>query len=372
MKTATRKTVTLREVAALAGIDKATASRALNGKGYVSAATLEAAQKAARELGFEPDLHAQRLAKGRSRNVIGLLATQDLGVATQQTSFLQHRLDELGFEVELHATPLYVRHSAERQVALVNKVRRQKPSAIIFETPLVPQALDELRLFIREGGFVVGYGHECDVECDQVVFDFEQRAYLATQHLLQLGHRELGFCFHGPMTQFDENLRGFRRALQERGLKVRDEWLFEGGNYEEGGFRLAQAFLSWSNRPTGICIINDVSAATFVNILARHGWQVPHDVSVVGFDDALAARYALVPLSSVSYPLQTIGKQVVDFVKSRFDGYQDAPRRTVIRAELVKRDSSAPLELPHTDRLSPMKVKAPELELSPIRQAVPR
>lgn len=344
MKTAIRKSVTLRDVAALAGIDKATASRALNGKGYISPQTREAAHKAAQELGFEPDLYAQRLAKGRSRNIVGLLSTNDLGVANQQASFLQHRLDELGFEVELHSTPLYLSHSVERQVALVNKVRRQQPGAIIFEASLAPEALEELQMFINEGGLVVGYGHQTELPCDQVVFDFEHRAFLAAQHLIELGHRDIGLCLHGLYIEPDENFKGFGRALKEQGLAVHNEWLFEGGNYEEGGARLAEAFLSWTQRPTGLCIINDASASTFVSTLARHGLNVPDDVSVVGFDDALAARYALVPLSSVSYPLQQMGAQIVEYVKSRLDGFDGAPRQTTTRAELVVRHSSAPHE----------------------------
>lgn len=165
-------------------------------------------------------------------------------------------------------------------------------------------------------------------------------SFLAARHLIELGHRDIGFCLHGSMMTPDENVNGFRRALEESGLAVRDEWIFEGGNYEEGGARLAHAFLSWSPRPTGICIINDVSASTFVTMLARQGLIVPRDVSVVGFDNAQAARYALVPLTSVSYPLEIIGKQIVEFVKTRLDGFKGAPRQVTLRADLVVRQSS--------------------------------
>ena len=201
MPNTTRKSVTLREVAALAGIDKATASRALNGKGYVSPQTRDAALKAAQALGFEPDLYAQRLAEGRSHQVIGLLPSNDLGVLTQQAYFIEHRLDELDFEVQTHNVPRWVSHFEERQIALVNKVRRQRPGAIIVGSSFVPGVLPELRLFRDEGGIVVSYGAEIDLECDQVPFDDGHRAYIATRHLLELGHREIGFCFHGPVPQ---------------------------------------------------------------------------------------------------------------------------------------------------------------------------
>lgn len=342
MKTATRKTITLRDVAALAGIDKATASRALNGKGYISPQTRDAAFKAARELGFEPDLHAQRLANGRSHNIIGLLPASDLGVSTQQASFIEHRLDELGYEVEIHAIPRWVSHFEERQVSLVNKVRRQRPGAILFESVLASPALHELRLFVEEGGIVVSYGSAVDLDCDQVIFDSEHRAYIATRHLLDSGHCHIGFAFHGPVTVESSDFAGFARALAEFGVPMREDWLFGGGNYEEGGAKLAEAFVSWEQKPTGLCIINDVSASTFVTMLARQGRRVPQDVSVVGFDDVLAARYALVPLTSVTYPLEAIGRQIVDFVHSRFQGYDGPPRQIVVQSEMAVRESVAP------------------------------
>jgi DNA-binding LacI/PurR family transcriptional regulator len=338
----TRKAVTLRDVAALAGIDKATASRALNGKGYVSPQTRDAAFKAAQELGFQPDLYAQRLAEGRNHNVIGLLPANDLGVLTQQAYFIEHSLDELAFDVQTYNVPNWVSHLEERQIALFNKVRRQRPGAMIVGSAFVPAVLPELQLFQEEGGIVVGYDTEIDLECDQVPFDSLQRAYTATRHLLDLGHREIGFCFHGFIAQESVQRAGFSRALEEFGLPVQEKWLFAGGNYEEGGARLAEAFMAWREKPTALCIVNDVSASTFVTVLARNGLKVPDDVSVVGFDDAPAARHALVPLTTVSYPIEAIGRHVVEFTQSRLKGYKGPPRKVVVQSELITRSSSAP------------------------------
>ncbi len=251
----TRKTVTLRDVAALASIDKALASRALNGKGYISPQTLDAALKAAQELGLQPDLNAQNLAQGRNHKVIALLPANDLGVLTQKAFFIEHRLDEMDFEVQMHNVPRWVNNFEERQVALVNKVRRQRPGAIIAGSVLVSGVLEELQLFTKEGGVVIGYGAKLDLECGQVPFDCSHRAYLATRHLLEIGHRELGFCFHGPIQQDSVELLGFSRAMDEFGAPIQKEWLFEGGDYEEGGARLAAAFLSWPKNQRG-CVLS--------------------------------------------------------------------------------------------------------------------
>jgi DNA-binding LacI/PurR family transcriptional regulator len=337
-----RKTATLRDVAALAGMDKATASRALNGKGYISSETRDAAFKAAQELGYQPDLYAQRLKGGPSHNTIALLAESDLGVLTQQTSFINHRLDEMGSEVQVHNVPHYVSHLEEKQVALVNRVRRQRPGAIICAASLVPAAFHELKLFMEEGGVVVGCGEKIDMECDQVIFDTQRRAYLAAQHLLELGHREIGFCVHNEFHQDAIDLSGFSHAMEEYGAPIQKDWIFGGGNYEEGGGRLAEAYFDWPKKPTGLCIVNDVSASAFVTVMCRNGVNVPGDVSVVGFDDALAARYAFVPLTSANYPLEAIGQNVAEFAQSRLEGYSGPPRTVVVQSEIITRSSTAP------------------------------
>src|SRR4028119_2164882 len=95
-----QKSVTLRDVPALAGTDKGSASRALNGKGRVSAHTREAVLKAAKKLGFQPNLSARNLAHGRDPNAVALIPARDLGVLTEQAFLIEHRLDEMDLDVQ--------------------------------------------------------------------------------------------------------------------------------------------------------------------------------------------------------------------------------------------------------------------------------
>jgi DNA-binding LacI/PurR family transcriptional regulator len=123
---------------------------------------------------------------------------------------------------------------------------------------------------------------------------------------------------------------------------VREEWLWANCCYEEAGARLAEKFLKLKERPTAICIINDVTASTFVTQLHRAGVRVPQDVSVVGYDDTPAARYALVPLTTVSHPVEGIARPIIEMLLSRLDGsYNGAPRCVHVKGELIVRESTA-------------------------------
>jgi DNA-binding LacI/PurR family transcriptional regulator len=196
---------------------------------------------------------------------------------------------------------------------------------------------------VDEGGVLISYGSPIPLRCDQVFFDQSKRAFLATRHLLQLGHRDIGFCFHHRAVNLgDELYKGFSCALEEYGIRVREEWLFGGGEYEIGGARLAAAYLEWKEKPTALCVVNDDSASAFVNVLAQNGVRVPADVSVVGFDDTPAACYAFVPLTSVSYPVKEIAKHIVELTDSRLKGFQGAPRQVEVYSQLAQRQSCAP------------------------------
>lgn len=346
--------VTLRDVARQAGVNESSASVVLNGAKSntgVAAETRERIAQAARELGYEPNLHAQRLVKGGCPNTIALLPTfLDVGPHTRQLLLIQSLLSEQGFSV-----PIYARstHShGEELTELLNSVCQQEPRAIV--TGLFHrEASERLGRYRREGGIVVRYNAnsfpEIDDFADTVIFDTESAIFQAARHLLELGHRKLGF-FNGGTDRWGRAwMQGFGRALAEYGLEVRDDWRFCGGDpwlgLEEGGASLAQQWLALpsNDRPMGLCVINDQAAATFIAGVERAGLQVPRDVSVVGFDDLPIARYNRLPITTVSKPLEEIAQRTIELLGDRLAGRgQDAMRRVLVQGQLRVRESTGP------------------------------
>lgn len=335
---------TLKDVAQRAGVTPAMVSFTLSGKRRASEQTLRAVTKAAQELGYVPNPHAQRLASGGCHNTIALLWSIDLGVSTQQAYFIQHRLDEAGFTVETHDTPFYVSDVAAKQAQMLSSLCRQKPRAIICRSrELQESALMQLRRYAQDGGTVVCYGSKDNKSFDQVIFDAQDNIYQAANHLLNLGHHNIGLSVHAhAVLPDDPALAGLQRALKERDVEVRPDWLWANCCYEEAGARLAEQWLQLKDRPSALCIINDVTASTFITQLHRAGVRVPDDVSVVGYDDTAAARFALVPLTTVSHPVEGIARPIIEMLLSRLDGsYDGAPRCVEVKGELIVRESTA-------------------------------
>jgi DNA-binding LacI/PurR family transcriptional regulator len=342
------KRATIQDIARLTGVSVATVSGAFSGKRRMSAQTRETVLKAARELGFEPNPHAQRLRNGGCANTIGVLSDLDLGVAALTAIEIHYRLDERGFTVDDHILPLYVKQVESRQTEVLRAMCRQNPQAILFSNAgLEPSALDVLAQYVEGGGVLVCWAaerliaQEQQLAADQVLLDSERESYLQARHLIELGHRKLGFFAHFHDGCHGTRFDGFRRALAEEKLEFNPGWAWGNWGYEDAGIRHAERFLALKERPTGVCIVNDNAAAAFVHGVMRAGLQVPRDISVIGCDDTAAARSALVPLTTMRRPIQELSRAVVELLCGRLEGtIQGPPVLQEIHSELIMRNST--------------------------------
>ena len=251
----------------------------------------------------------------------------------------------------IYACPERAGDSGQSQAAQIKHLCRQRPRAIVCAAQMIaPDVFRELEAYQRAGGIVVSYDSPVPLACDQVIFDREDNAYQAARYLMERGHRQIGIGMSrtpawlsgAPAVPQAYRLKGFRRALEEFGALPREEWLFENPPYEEGGVAMARRFLRLSERPTGLCIVNDYVAFAFMVDVMRAGVRVPQDVSIVSHDNQPIASRCPVPMTSVSQPTEQIAQAVVSMLLERMEGYGGAPRTITVRGELVARDSVAP------------------------------
>ena len=344
-----KRPITIHDVAKALGMHKSTVSLALSGKGNLALATRERVIAMSHELGYEPNPLAQRLAFGVNNNVVyifsGLL---DVGLATEKILVIQRELNARKLEVPIYTCGETA--GADLQGTQIKQLCRQWPRAVICAAQTVhASVLRELEAYQRGGGIVISYDIALPLECDQVVFDRENNAYLAARRLLECGHRDIGIGMsHSSGQELSASqtarLQGFRRALDEFGATFREEWFFKNPNYEKGGAAMAQAFLKLKKRPTALCIVNDYVALAFMAEMLRAGLQVPGDVSIIGHDDQPIAEYCPVPLTCVAQPVEEIARKVVELLLQRLDGDEAPPRTITIQGQLVERQSiAAPL-----------------------------
>lgn len=165
----------------------------------------------------------------------------------------------------------------------------------------------------------------------------------ATGHLLELGHRRIGFIAGPPRLLCSRaRLDGYRSALEDAGVPVDDELIVPGDFYHESGFTGCETLMALPEPPTAVFAASDQMALGAIEALRRKGLRVPQDVSVVGFDDLPEMRWSAPPLTTVRQPLAEMGKMAARTVLRQAQGGEiDAPRLE-LATELVVRASTAP------------------------------
>jgi LacI family transcriptional regulator len=325
--------VTLGMVARLAGVSASTVSRILNGTAVVSADKKQAVDDAIAQLGFVPNPMARGLAGGR---------TLSIGVVTQAIDSPFYGVALRGIEDELDKagySSLFVsgHWSAAEEARCIETLRARRVDGIIV---LTGRLSDHALRSVAKALPVVVTGRK--LKAPQLVslnFDNFEGARLATHHLLALGHRRIATITGDPAhPDANERLRGYRAALEAAGLAYDPALVVPGFFHEESGLVAVGRLLDSGQSFSAIFAANDQMAVGACLGLHRRGLKVPHDVSVVGFDNLPISRYMLPPLTTVHHPAYELGQQASQVMLQMLRG--ELPRGEVPGPQVVVRESS--------------------------------
>jgi len=329
--------VTLGMVAAASGVSPSTVSRILNGTAVVSKEKREAIDKAIAELGFVPNPIARGLAGGR---------TLSIGVITQAIDSPFYGLALRAIEEDLTKagySPLFVsgRWEAAEETRCVDVLRARRVDGIIVLDGRLPD--DALSKLARELPVVVT-GRKMEAP-NLFSFDFDHflGARLATEHLLELGHRDIAFIAGDPIhADSIERLRGYRAALEAARVPYRPALVQQGDYQEESGMAAAERLLDSRAKFSAIFAANDQMAFGAALALYRRGKHVPDDVSLVGVDDLPAAAHAIPPLTTIHQGATELGRLAAASLLALLAG--KTPAGAPPSPRLVVRDSTRELK----------------------------
>ena len=213
--------------------------------------------------------------------------------------------------------------------------------AILFRTRLADESFDRFRE-LKLPYIVVGRLFDRDpFHC--VGVDNRQAGYLATQHLVALGHRRIAFV-SGPRNVATTVLRleGFRNVLREANLAVRDDWLLESDYDPQLGTQMARQLLASKDRPSAIIAANDRVAWAIIRTLQQEGLSVPADISVIGFDDAEESAHFTPPLTTVRIEWQQMAEIATQMLIEILHRRNISRVYVAIEPQLIVRESTAP------------------------------
>ncbi len=333
--------ITLKEIAAEAGVSVMTVSNVINNNTKrVSAETAQRIRAIIEKYHYVPNMAARSLISKESRIVALLLP---LWERTASSLLLDPYTGQLAgmLEALLRQEGYYVMICSFDTVDQVLNMQRtwQMDGAIL----LLPHN-DEIThaLVERSETPLVAIDRRFDdLPMLSVCLEDYKGSYLATRYLLDHGHRDIGFAAPGLRTAvvIHDRFLGYMDALQEAGVTPREEWILEDCLNRESDETDGQRLLMLANRPTAMVCTSDLIACGFVKAYQTNGLKVPQDLSVVGFDNAMPARLITPGLTTID---QDIHEKALCAVRMLMDAIEDPnarDRNITIDVELVERGS---------------------------------
>jgi len=325
--------VTIRDVAARAGVSVATVSKVINNRYGVASGTSARVQAVIDELGYEASLVAQSLRNHRT-NVIGILVADLEPFSTELLKGAADAIRGSGFELVIYSAG---GHSGDRVGWERRYLSRLSGTLIDGAVLVTPTVVD-----VNYGSPIVAIDpHTGQSGLPTVDSDNLRGAQLATGHLLSLGHRRIGMLTGRPDLESAQlRERGYREALHAAGAAV-DESLIRCGDYDpEVSLEQARLLLTMPDPPTAVFAANDMSAIATIEVATELGRRVPADLSVVGFDNIPESALCAPPLTTVEQPIRKMGERSIELLLSLIRGERPVATHITLATNLVIRQST--------------------------------
>ncbi|MFS1876534.1 substrate-binding domain-containing protein [Enterovibrio norvegicus] len=332
---------TIKDVAKRAGVSVATVSRVINLSPQTRPDTVESVKSAMKELGYRPNAAARTLVSKKSL-AIGVVVAD---VSDPFFGTLVKHVDTMALQQGHHLLIGNGYHKKEREKQAIESLIQNQVGAFIIhskalddDTLLAYAAENEAMVFINR--LIPGLEDRC------IHLDNYRGAYLATEHLIQQGHKAIAcISSNHDIEDSQQRRRGYLDALKAHGLGQHDcsretlGWIATGWPDEQGGEDAMLKLLKDSKQITAVFCYNDVMAAGAITAITDNAYRVPEDISVVGFDDSHIARYLHPKLTTVRYPIEEMAAQAAELAISLSNNKQSLATNGGYKPTLVRRQS---------------------------------
>src|SRR5262245_18711403 len=358
MKKQPKKPVTLADMAAQAAVTPMTDSRGMNSNGYVHSDTRERVLRVAREMNYRRNGLARGLKRQRTETIGMVIGDIANPFAAELSRGVREVLEREGYSLFICVSE----HSAKEDVQAFESLADHRADGIIVATRASKTGNDRLAELIESGIPVSLIGRDFrHAQADLVMADNLNGGYEATRHLIELGHKRIGFI-GVSLTQGLrlKRFQGYLEAMNEHGLQVEERLIVGGKNggeqmpgysTEEMGYDGMVKLLQLKRRPTAVFARNDYTAMGALNAIKRAGLRIPEDIAVVGYDDIPLASHTSPTLTTVRQPTREQGSAAAEFLLKRITGDREQPRsEKTFDCELVVRESTGAFSEAHASR----------------------
>lgn len=341
------KRSTIRDVAQRARVSESTVSRVLGGSATaipISEKTRQRVFTAARELNYSPNPFARAL-RGKGTKLLGLIVREiDDPFFARLIEVMSRVANQKGYDLMLGCA-----RSDPQQALTLSKILDTRRCDGLFLVGDLKESPDDHTLLARMSRAhplvsVCRGGSQLLGSSPSVAVDNRKGVLMALDYLVRLGHQRIGLLAEpSRLGDLQERAEAYFDFVRERLGQSCEEYAQWDRNSYAGGYAAMKKLLSLSPRPTAVIAADDTIAVGALKAISDVGFEVPGDVSVIGFDDIEIASYLRPALTTIRQPIERIGEKAVDLLLERVTGEAPAtPRHLLMEPELVIRDSCGP------------------------------
>lgn len=326
---------TIYQVAEKAGVSISTVSKVINNTGRISEETRKKVKRIMKELNFQPSVVASALTGKQTKTIGFLISDISNPFYAEVARKVENRSRELGFHVMMCSTD----NEEEKEKNYLSLLTRQRVDGLIIasefhNTDILAEVIENQQLPV-----VLIASDIPKLPIHSVRVDDYQGSYLATSHLVQLGHQRIAMIAE-KIRSNHQRVVGYKDVLGEYDLPLYDEYVIYTEATHQRGYEAAMKLLSLENRPTAIFASNDLLATGIIKAAKNSDIEVPNKLSVVGFDNTILSTVITPALTTIAQPVQEMASKVVDLLMEEMEQPSKYKQRLLFTPELIIRDST--------------------------------
>ncbi|STY62921.1 HTH-type transcriptional repressor PurR [Mannheimia haemolytica] len=329
---------TIKDVAKYAGVSTTTVSHVINKTRFVAEDTTKAVWEAIKALNYSPSAVARSLKINTTKSIGMIITTSESPFFAEIVLAVEEFCYSKGYSLFLCNTQNKLEKIQNHLDMLIKKrvdgilvmcSEYTANSFDIFENSNIPMV-------------IMDWGRS-DERSDIILDHSVEGGYIATQHLIENGHQDIAVITGNRDKEIARTrFEGFKKALSEAGLSIREEWIQEGDFEPEGGYECMNNLLKSSEKlPTAVFCFNDSMALGAISAITEKGLNVPQDISVIGYDNVHSSRFYAPPLTTIHQSKSRLGSAALELLLERIEDNENAKEPKVLEffPELVKRKS---------------------------------
>ncbi|MCZ0756005.1 LacI family DNA-binding transcriptional regulator [Anoxybacillus sp. J5B_2022] len=298
---------TIEDVAKLAGLSRTTVSRVINNHPYVSEDKRKLVMEAMKQLGYVPNSSARSL-RSQKTDVVALFVPRIMNpFFSQLVEAMEISAAEHGYQLIICQT----RYSPEKELNYMNLLKMKQVDGVILAS--IQNDWKVLEPFLDYGPIVLCNEFDEQANVPSVMLDQVHGGYIATKHLLEQGHRRIAYCRGSTRSNVASHREiGFRKALAEYGIEFDEQYAFRDAFHSEDGRRVFHQMMALPTPPTAVFTGSDEVAAGIISEANKHGFRIPEQLAVVGFDNQEITELMEPSITTVHQPVDQMAKKALE------------------------------------------------------------